>query len=388
MLCERSGKIFNDYLDGDLAPVEMSQFELHLAECGACRREFEKLKTADDFLRRGVRQLVEEIPVPDSLLEVLEKRLAKEKKGLIRLRRIPLVTHYAGIAAAFLILVAAAGLLRANSGPLGRMDGWPAAKSTSPAAEMNGGSPDEGQVPTGAANEKQVAGNAGEGENLRKNGSSDLLSLPAAGPEAGHVVGGPFPVAVKTPAGVNVQKEGAQDAAPKAAAVPDNATPGQGAGEAGPEALRMMASAPAAGSGGTATVNPALKQGSMDEAVKETGFTPALPSYMPGDTSLTGVAWERDVIYLNYRVGQYYVTIGKQRAPEGTAAGSVAGGCKPVDVNGVRGCISETRPQPGDSAATSRVDVLWQKEGWTLNVEGNLPPAEILKIANSVVPGS
>ncbi|MHB1042863.1 MAG: anti-sigma factor family protein, partial [Eubacteriales bacterium] len=200
MLCERSDKIINDYLDGDLAPAKMSQFELHLAECGACRREFEKLKTADDFLRRGVRQLVEEIPVPDSLLEGLEKRLAREKKGLIKLRRIPLVTRYAGIAAAFLILVAAAALLRANFGPLGRIDGWPAAKSTSPATEIGGGSPDEGQIPTGAANEKQVAdgsqknlmeydratgprtstvqppvavaGNTGEGENLHKKGSS------------------------------------------------------------------------------------------------------------------------------------------------------------------------------------------------------------------------
>ncbi|MHB1042038.1 MAG: hypothetical protein ACYC0Q_04290, partial [Eubacteriales bacterium] len=217
----------------------------------------------------------------------------------------------------------------------------------------------------------------------------DLLSTPAASPaQGGSAVGGPFPVAVMAPAGASIQKEGTRDAAPKAAAAPDNAPPGQGAGGAGPEALRMMASAPAAGSGGTATVNPALKQGSMEEAVQETGFTPALPSYMPGDSSLTGVAWERDAIYLNYRVGQYYVTVGKQRAPEGTAAGSAAGGCKPVDVNGVRGCISETRPQPGDSAATSRVDVLWQKEGWALNVEGNLPSAEILKIANSVVPGS
>lgn len=418
MLCENSDRIFNDYLDGDLAPAKVSQFELHLAECGACRRKFERLKLADDFLRRGVRQLMEEIPVPDSLLEGFEKRLAREKKGFL-LRRISPLTRYAGIAAAFLILVAAAGLFRSGFGPLGRMDGRPVAYSSSPAAEMNGGSPDESQTSSGAAKEKQVAAgskenlqnydrlsdsgsrtstgqppvanNTGAGENLQKKGASDLLSAPEAGPDSGHVVGGPFPVAVKAPGGVSVKKEGAQDTAPNTAAAPGNAPPGLGAGGAGPEALRMMASAPVAASGGPALVNPALKQGSMDEAIKETGISPALPSYMPGGTSLTGVAWQKDAIYLHYRVGQFYVTIGKQRAPEGepgTAGGSgceAGAGCKSVDVSGARGCLSETGPQPGDSAATSRVDILWQKEGWAMNVEGNLPAAEILKIANSVV---
>jgi hypothetical protein len=121
----------------------------------------------------------------------------------------------------------------------------------------------------------------------------------------------------------------------------------------------------------------------MDQAVRETGFTPKLPSYMPESTSLVDVAWQDGAIYVHYRVSGLEITVGQRRAPSGPVSAAVTEG-RPVEINGVRGVLVETPPGEGGAESDGGTAVYWENGGWAFSVQGGLPPAELVRIANSI----
>jgi hypothetical protein len=68
------------YLLGALTDQERQAFERHLAECGDCREEIERLRPAADWLPRSVEQLQAPASLKSSLMEIVERE-ARERRG-------------------------------------------------------------------------------------------------------------------------------------------------------------------------------------------------------------------------------------------------------------------------------------------------------------------
>ena len=72
LTCKEMVELMNDYLEGRLAPAELSEFERHLAYCDGCAdylQQLRQLRTATARLRE------EDIPekTRDALLEAFRK---------------------------------------------------------------------------------------------------------------------------------------------------------------------------------------------------------------------------------------------------------------------------------------------------------------------------
>lgn len=394
MSCHKIKTMLNDYLDGDLPGDLKRSVDTHLDQCAHCRGEFEGLKEADDLLSFELKQMFKEIPVPGSLLEGIERELAREKKRSPFFRRVLPYTRHAGAAAVLFVLIAAAGLFWSHFVPLGEI-GQQSSVSTPQVAETNApgdrgpAGPLKDQEPTGTAPgtgdafSKPDAGGPSRSENQPAQtppaASSLIVHDKGTGP-AGDETGKPEEIQQKTAA--VPQKLSTKDVQPAPGA--DAFGPPAGAGAGGPTAPRAMSGdAPKDLNELRAAGSPSLKQGSMEQAVRETGFTPKLPSYMPESASLVDVAWQDGAIYVHYRVGGLEVTVGQRRAPSGPVSAAVTEG-RPVEINGVRGVLVETPPGEGGAESDGGTAVYWENGGWSFSVQGGLPPAELLRIANSI----
>ena len=98
--CEQARLMIHPYIDGELSPKEILEFETHLMECERCRAEYHNTRTVVDTVR-GARPLYE-LPA-DSLrkAELLVETHRRRSRLLSRLQAV----------AAAILLAAAAGLL-------------------------------------------------------------------------------------------------------------------------------------------------------------------------------------------------------------------------------------------------------------------------------------
>ncbi|MCL6634521.1 MAG: DUF4367 domain-containing protein, partial [Peptococcaceae bacterium] len=203
--------------------------------------------------------------------------------------------------------------------------------------------------------------------------------MPAPSPEAGgggengDAGAGLFGGAAKPDdAGQSAAPAPTAKPAGKVPALDRAAEPGAG-GKGGAESLRVMAGE-AQGLGVSGGL--ALRQGTLEQAVKETGIAPRLPSYLPEGAAPAGAAWREGAVFVRYRVGTSTITVGQGREPAyRLPAGEGAG--RPVEVNGIKGVLAES--SSGGGAAVS-----WEKDGWTFSVEGGISPEELVKIASSI----
>jgi hypothetical protein len=122
-----------------------------------------------------------------------------------------------------------------------------------------------------------------------------------------------------------------------------------------------------------------LRQGTLQEAAREVGFTPALPGYLPSGAELKDVTWESGAIYLGYRADRNSFKLTQSRNAGGSVIGEEGG--RLIDLNGAKAYLQETGSE-GDSSIY--FTVRWQRGEWEFKIEGDLPGEEILRIALSM----
>ena len=395
MSCDKIKTMLNDYLDGDLSGDPKRSVDTHLDQCAHCRGEFEGLKEADDLLSFEVKQMFKEIPVPGSLLEGIERELARERKMPPFFRRVLPYTLHAGAAAVLFVLIAAAGLFWSHFVPLGEMGqqssvGTPQVAETNAPGDRGAAGPLKDQEPTGPAPGTGDALSKPDAGGPPRSENQPAQTPPAAGSlivhdkgtaPAGDKIGKPEEIQQKTTA---VPQEPAAKKDVQPANDEDAFGPPAGAGAGVPTAPRAMSGgAPKDLTDLRAAGSPSLKRGSMEQAVRETGFAPILPSYMPGGASLVHVTWQDGAIYTHYRVSGLEITVGQRRAPSAPASAAVSEG-RPVEINGVKGVLAENPPGEGCAESGGGSAVYWESGGWAFSVQGGLPPAELVRIANSI----
>src|SRR5687768_921525 len=79
------------YLLGALTDLERQAFERHMATCGLCRDEVERLRPAANALPRSVEQVAPPPSLKSSLMEVVERDASERESEPARpTRRVPL----------------------------------------------------------------------------------------------------------------------------------------------------------------------------------------------------------------------------------------------------------------------------------------------------------
>jgi hypothetical protein len=406
MRCKEAMHKLNDLFDRTLTAREEQEVQAHLAACPACRSEFQLIKNADDMLRAAVLEMVAEIEVPANLSQRIVQALAGEKRrstgmsGLFGFLRTP------AFAAAMLMLVAATGLFgyyKLFFSP----GGSPAvvlSNESQPAAGSAGGT---GPAPLSGAAESPAQKTTGDGA-----GETEPAPLyGAAGPEQSRSTfkdstSAKVPDEAATPVTpITTMMAGSTNGSAGDTGVPgaediarQNAPPGRGGGEfydSTEQEAKNLKDAPIitdddsvlmAGSQSPDTgklsisSRAALRQGTLQEATREVGFTPALPRYLPPEAELIDVTWGTRAIYLNYQAGPNFFMITQSRVTEVVVTGYEGG--QLIDLNGAKALLQET--SPGGDQSWFYTTVRWQRDEWVFTVEGELPSEEILKIAMSI----
>jgi anti-sigma-K factor RskA len=156
------------YLLGALTDLERQAFERHLAGCGECRGEIERLRPAADALPRSVEQMEPPPGLKASLMEVVERDVGERSSASAR--RAPLrlrLPSFAGIRPALVGGALALGLLA----------GFGVAQLTGGGedARIVVATVDEGRLPQ-ASGRLQIAGDPEDGAILRVQGMPSLDS--------------------------------------------------------------------------------------------------------------------------------------------------------------------------------------------------------------------
>jgi anti-sigma factor (TIGR02949 family) len=73
--CEEMLRRLDDYLDRELSSGELRRVEEHLKDCEACIREF----GFEASVVRAVREKLQDVDVPESLLDRVAMSLARER---------------------------------------------------------------------------------------------------------------------------------------------------------------------------------------------------------------------------------------------------------------------------------------------------------------------
>lgn len=383
MRCKSIKPLMHDLLDKTISPGEAREVEDHLAVCENCRNEFKKLKRADDILREVVCEMVSEIEVPPDLGRRIENILAAERKKKTLAGRLPLLLKTPEVAAALLLLVVAAGIfsfynhfspsVKEPQVVLSEPQGGTADRADQLFILKDSTSSDELRDPT--IKEQPAAENTGRspGAGLSKR---QAFPEPAQSARANET----HTVKEKSPAGDTGGEVKVDSRESSADVMTSQTSPGLGGGPPlSPEKRSYNAAADISAAGA-----PVLKKGTLEEAAKEVGFTPARPAYLPRGAELQEVAWRPGVVHQNYRAGQTAFTITQSLA---YAAMSVNDDPerqgKPVEINGARAILREAGSE-ADNLDRGYTSVRWQRGEWVFSVGGELPGEEIIKIASSL----
>lgn len=360
MRCENIMPMLDDLLDKTLSPDEAREVEKHLFACESCRRRFVELKKADGILREVVREMVAAVEVPSGLGDRVEKRLAGEQKKPL-VKRLPAFLKNPAVAAAVLLLVAAAGIFSfhyplksevkqivADSSETRKSN--TANNPVAPAA--HGDDPEAGQtVVPEKINTSSAQDRAAAGDNRRQ---------PEVKPE------------VKQENKLNSKVEDRSGGQQSVSAL-DQASPLSAKAQSSQE-KHFLTAARAAGGKGT-----------LEEAARELGFSPARPSYLPPGAELQDVTWFSDAVYQNYRDGQITFVISQSKANiKASGADESSGQGTAIEINGAKAVLQESKAGAGDSVSRGPATVQWQRGEWTYSVTGQLPGDEIIKIASSL----
>ncbi|MCL6635538.1 MAG: zf-HC2 domain-containing protein [Peptococcaceae bacterium] len=364
MRCEIVRPMLHDLLDKTLSPEEAREVGDHLAACESCRSEFQELKRVDDLLREAVCEMINAIEVPPDLGGRIEKILA-ERKNKTLVGWLAAFLKPPAVAALLLTVVAAAGIFSFHN------YFRPAANQSKVVLED----------PQTSSKQLQNENAPGGLSLLTLDGElHDELSAPAE-PE-------------------QLEQSGERD---EVRAVQDRVSAGGGSGAAADLKERQASSvklqvppaapqptqeksfpAPAAG-GFFAAAAPSLKKGTIEEAAGEVGFVPARPAYLPRGAELQEVTWLSGTICQSYRAGQFSFTISQSRRDVAVPFyDEAARQGTPVQINGLRAILQETRPETVGGTPRVFTTVRWQRGEWIFSVCGDLPGEEIIKIASSL----
>ena len=394
MRCEKIMRKFNDLLDRSLSAKEEHEIQAHLAVCPNCRAEFQLTKNADDILRATVIEMVTEIEVPANLSQRIGQALAGEKKRQTGKTRLFGLFRPPALAAAMLMLVAAVGLF----GYYKLFDPSlknPAVVMSVPESQSASENADKIEPsPLSGAGREESAGKDATAAEAQPKTRSPLVTEKAPAAEDTTTV-------MQDADNLNAEAAARKDAPPRQEGgesfsmkengaadltqAPDREE--NGAADLAPapdleEQIIPMASSQSSGAAKLfMSSRAALPQGTLQEAIREVGFTPAVPGYLPPETELKDVTWETGTVCLGYLVAdQKSFTLSQSQAAEAGAIGEEGG--QLIDLNGVKARLQET--SSGGDPARVYTSVRWQRGEWVFTVKGDLPRKEILKIALSI----
>lgn len=367
MNCNKTLQMANDFLDKTLSKSEEQMIKRHLEECNSCRSEYQNLEKADNVLRQVICEMVADIVVPGGLSERIEMNLSAGSRKNTFWSRLSVVLKTPAAAAALLFVVLAAGFLTYNNyfNPVNQQKVAISESTDSAgvqAADKNGPAVDGKTDPLSGV---QV---------LQAESDSTIKTDVQLDRDTGSAVKIPAENQPDSTVGIlSGQPPAPADAVPEALS------------KSSPEVNQRRASVtsvPPGMGGGMADSN----SGSMEEAVRDAGFIPSQPSYLPPGAVLTDVSWYTGEISQYYRAGKYSFTISQCRLDAGDFeyTGEISQGSA-VDINGMPGFIQVNRPEPGGgNVAGSSTTLRWRKGDWAFSVSGDLPADEIIKISTSI----
>jgi hypothetical protein len=371
MCCDNTMQVMNDFLDRTLSETEEQKVKRHLENCEKCREEFHSLKNADSVLRQVVSGMVAGIDVPGNLNDRIEKIISAENRKIKTVSRMLMLLKSPAAAAALIFVVLAAGFLGYNN-YFNTIYNQPKVVLSQP----------------DAGNHTNVTGNSAAdrldsitGENKAVVKEENVLqTVPGPERKPGNIINSTNTTKqiendrLESPAGTMSEKS----LLPAIDQVPDTSSGSQPMEE---QRSAYDTSIPLAAGLGM----PAPDSGAMEEAIKEMGFVPAQPAYLPQGAVLSDVSWQSGESSQNYRIGEYYFTISQSRLDaanfryEEMRSKGIA-----VDINGLQGYIHEGSPEPSDKISGVSTTLNWQKGDWVFSVSGELPAEEIIRIAASI----
>lgn len=151
-----------------------------------------------------------------------------------------------------------------------------------------------------------------------------------------------------------------------------------------PTAVPTAAPGPSPASG--AVVVPRLNVGTLEEAQQAVGVTVRLPRYLPPGARREdeGVHYYvhqgRGMVSLAYRVGSGSLALEYHRLPSGE---SLRRDGQPATVGGHSALVHTQAREPSDPLPPVS-EVVWQDGETTVRVTGDLPVAELLRVAESM----
>lgn len=352
MSCDVTLQVMNDFFDHTLSDTEEQKVKSHLVECENCRVEFHNLEKADTALRQVVRDMVASIDVPGNLMHRIEKIISAENKKETLGSRMFMLLKSPAAAAALLFVVLTAGFLSYQN-YFNMLSNQPkvvlsvpaagnsaAEKSGSIVGENAGGAKKEYTLQPAPDMESTVE----DTKNMLNAADqlSDQMESPAVG-QAPEVLNKSQPVEEQQTAIIT--------------SVPLVTGPGM----------------------------PSSNIGTIDEAVREVGFIPAKPAYLPQEAVLTDVTWLPDEISQNFQVGGLHFTISQSRLSAAHFGDDImSASASAVDINGSLGYIQEEGPETGGIVTGVPTTLRWREGDWAFSVSGDLPKDEIIKISNSL----
>jgi len=354
-----------DFFNKTLSEAEKRKVEGHLAECESCRFEFGRLEKADSALKKVICEMVAGIEVPHGLSERIENTLAMEKRRKSLSYRLLSLAKTPAVAAALLFVVLTAGILSYYN-------------IFSPAVTKQNvvlSEPQSGSLSDSSGSHDVQYDSIAAGKNeVKKTEEQDIQVYDANTGKRSEEQ------SIKGAAG---EPEKSLAAKPSPPAEVENSRIFEDTQQL-PEKQNSAVSSVPLGTGASAPVLkslPALKRGTFEEAARDVGFTPARPAYLPQGAELEDVSWLSGVVYQNYHIGHFHVTVSQSRA-ETTKLNYDESGSRgtTIYINGSKAVLQETGPEPGGGYAT----VSWQRGEWAFSVSGDLPGEEITKIASSL----
>lgn len=381
MRCEKIKHKLNDLLDRTLPTGEEQEVLAHLADCPACRGEFQLVKNADELLRETVLEMVAEIEVPANLSQRIGQALAGEKNRKPGTAKLFGLFQAPAFAAAMLVLVAATGLFgyyklfapspespalvlsvpqsHSSTESTGNTNTDPAPLSDTGQEQSTVKDVLTTDAPYKAASPlvtERAPESGGATITMQDADTLDAESLARQNAPPGRGGGDSF----------NAQENGAADLA-QAAGTEDEMIPMSGGQSSGAAKLSISSRA-------------ALRQGTLQEAAREVGFTPTVPGYLPPETEITKITWGPGTVYQEYQSDRNSFMLTQSRVAGVGVTGDKSS--QLIDLNGAKANLQET--SPGGDPSWVYTTVSWQRDEWVFTVEGELPRAEILKIALSI----
>ncbi|OPZ74708.1 MAG: hypothetical protein BWY80_00475 [Firmicutes bacterium ADurb.Bin456] len=126
-------------------------------------------------------------------------------------------------------------------------------------------------------------------------------------------------------------------------------------------------------------------QKARESVALEPGPAYLKPDYLPPGAELQDVTQVSGTIYQNYRVGQLSMQISQSPAGiPGVRTGPASRKTGEVEINGVRGTLTEKEPGTGNGTSNREITITWQQDGLLLSVGGELPREELVKVASSL----